>query len=179
MTDPGTQTSTSGNRSYLKHNAQGTAPGTSGAKSWTFQWTAPAAGAAEVTLYAAGNAANNDGGSGGDRIYATFFSSAEQATVPVFDLPPLVVLHGAAPNPFNPATEIRFDLARDCFVRVTVLTVDGRLVKTLAARNFATGGHAVRWDGRDQTGRPLASGTYLYAVEVEGAPLFGRMTLLK
>jgi flagellar hook assembly protein FlgD len=62
---------------------------------------------------------------------------------------------------------------------VTVLTVDGRLVKTLADRNFGTGGHAVRWDGRDQTGRPVASGTYLYAVEVEGAPLFGRMTLLK
>lgn len=179
VTDSGTQTSASGDRSYLQHNAQGTAPGTSGAKSWTFQWTAPAAGNGDVALYVAGNAANNDGGSGGDRIYATFFSSAEASTVPVLDLPPLVVLHGAAPNPFNPATDIRFDLSRDSSVRVTVLTVDGRQIKTLADRSFGVGGHAVRWDGRDQTGRPLASGTYLYVVEVDDAPLFGRMTLLK
>jgi hypothetical protein len=177
--DSGTQTSTSGDRTYLKQNQQGTAPGTTGAKSWTFQWTAPAPGVGEVTLHVAGNAADNDGGTAGDRIYADFFSSAETTAVPALDLPPVLVLHGAAPNPFNPATDIRFDLARTGRVRVDVLTVDGRRVATLADRTLGGGSHAVPWDGRNQAGRTMGSGMYLYAVEVDGVRQLGRMTLVK
>ena len=178
-TDAGTQTSTAGDRVYLKHRSSGTYPGTPVSGSWVFQWTAPDAGAGNITLYAAGNGANNNGANSGDRIYATFFGSAEETNVPVFDTPLAVILHGAAPNPFNPRTDIRFDLPRSAHVRVTVLTVDGRRVDTLADRDFGDGSHAVAWDGRSHDGQTMGSGTYLFVVEVDGQRRLGRMTLLK
>ena len=178
-TDAGTQTSTSGDRTYLKHRSSGTYPGTPDSGSWVLQWTAPDAGAGDITLYVAGNAANNDGENTGDRIYATFFGSAEETSVPVFDTPLAMTLHGAAPNPFNPRTDIRFELPRPAHVRVTVLTVDGRRVDTLADQAFGDGSHAVAWDGRSHSGQTMGSGTYLFVVEVDGERQMGRMTLLK
>lgn len=177
--DPGTQLSSSGDRDYLKQNSSGTAPGTTGSKSWTFAWTAPVAGAGDVRLYVAGNAANNNGSTSGDRIYATSFGSSEDTGVPVVDVPVALTLHGAAPNPFNPRTEIRFDLPRPASVEVTVLTVDGRRVATLVDRDHGAGSHAVVWDGRDHRGVMMSSGTYMYIVDAAGQRELGRMTLIK
>ncbi|MEZ4388154.1 MAG: choice-of-anchor V domain-containing protein [Candidatus Krumholzibacteriia bacterium] len=179
VTEAGTQTSTTGNRTYLKHTSAGTAPGTGLSRTWNFQWTAPDAGTGDVALYVAGNAANNNGLNSGDRIYATFFGSMEDTGVPVFDTPLALTLHGATPNPFNPRTEIRFDLPRPASVRITVLTVDGRRVATLVDGAMTEGAHAVAWDGRDHSGVTMGSGTYLYVVEAGRERKLGRMTLLK
>lgn len=179
ITDAGTQTSTTGTRTYLKHNASGTAPGTTVSRSWTLRWTAPPAGTGDVTLYVAGNAANNNGFNSGDRIYATSFTSHELVGTPVADTPAAFIVQGAAPNPFNPRTEIRFSLAEPRPVRVTVLTVDGRRVATLADRTFGAGAQAVAWDGRGDGGQALESGTYLFVVEAGGERRGGRFTLLK
>jgi hypothetical protein len=178
-TDAGTQLSSSGDRDYLKHNSGGTAPGTSGSKSWVLQWTAPQAGTGDVRLYVAGNAANNNGGTSGDRIYATSFGSAEDTGVPVGDLPQTFALQGAWPNPFNPRTEIRFELPAAAHVRTNVFTMDGRRVATLADRQFGQGSHGVTWDGRDHAGQRMGSGTYLFVVEAGGERQVGRMTLIK
>jgi len=68
-------------RSYMSHTTnnigsdgtfQGQASGV-----WTFNWTAPVAGAGTVTFYAAGNAANGNGNQLGDNIYTTNVSSME------------------------------------------------------------------------------------------------------
>jgi len=179
VTDGGTQSSQTGSRVYLKHNILGTAPGTAGSKSWNLRWTAPAAGTGVATLYVAGNAANNDNTNLGDRIYATSFASLEGAGVPVGDLPQALTLLGAAPNPFNPATEIRFNLARAGHVRLDVFALNGRRVATVADRVFGEGGQAVTWDGRDHTGRTLESGTYVYILESGDERRSARMTLVK
>lgn len=71
------QTSISGN--YISQNSGGTAATATGTRVWTFNWTAPAAGAGTVTFYVAGNAANDDNGSGGDRIYTNSFAFTEAA----------------------------------------------------------------------------------------------------
>jgi hypothetical protein len=178
-TDGGTQLSSSSGRDYLKQNSSGTYPGTSGSASWSFRWTAPPTGAGNMNLYAAGNGANNNGGSSGDRIYATSFTAEEDTGVPVFDTPGALALHGAVPNPFNPSTQIRFDLPQAGNVRVTVLTVDGRRVATLVDGPRSGGPQAVAWDGRDHGGRPMGSGTYMFVVEAAGQRAYGRMTLLK
>ena len=177
--DSGTQFSTSGTRDYLKHNSSGTYPGTSGSGSWTFVWQAPEAGAGDLTLYVAGNAANNGDGNQNDRIYATSFATGEETGTPVGDLPLAMQLHGAAPNPFNPQTQIRFDLARGTDVRVTVFTADGRRVATLADDYRQAGLQAVTWDGHDHSGRAMGSGAYLYVVDAGGERQMGQMTLLK
>ena len=179
VTDAGTQLSDGGSRDYLKHNSAGTAPGTPDQKDWTFDWTAPDAGAGPVTVYVAGNAADNNGSNAGDRIYATSFATAEGTGVAVDQTPLALQLHGAAPNPFNPRTEIRFATARAGVVRVTVLTMDGRRVDTLTDGVLPAGSHAVAWDGRSHADRPLGSGTYLYVVEVGDVREVGRMTLIK
>ena len=58
-------------KQYVKHNAPGTAKGTADENQWTVQWTAPDADIGAITFYAAGNAANDDGGATGDYIYTT------------------------------------------------------------------------------------------------------------
>ena len=64
-------------RDYIMHTSDGIIPTQFGSKSWTFRWTAPAQGAGRVTFYVAGNAANSDGTSSGDFIYASSKSVAD------------------------------------------------------------------------------------------------------
>jgi flagellar hook assembly protein FlgD len=64
------------------------------------------------------------------------------------------------PNPFNPSTEIRFELDEPCPVELNIYDARGFLVRRVAAGNFAAGPHGVVWDGTDRAGRPVASGVY-------------------
>jgi FG-GAP-like repeat len=66
-----TQVIAGGNRTYIEHNSDGTFPGQTGGAVWSFNWTAPATNVGAVTFYAAGNQANNNGTSTGDRILTT------------------------------------------------------------------------------------------------------------
>ena len=64
-----TQLTETNNKQYIQHTTAGTATGTNDAHSWEFEWTAPDADIGPITFYAAGNAANGDGGTTGDYIY--------------------------------------------------------------------------------------------------------------
>jgi len=179
VTDPGTQSSSAGTRDYLKHNSSGTYPGTSESASWQFTWQAPAEGAGDLMLYVAGNAANNNFNTLGDYIYNASFPATELTGVGVGDLPVAMRLLGNAPNPFNPQTQIRFELDHESHVRLTVFAADGRRVATLADGFRGAGLQSVTWDGRDHAGQSVGSGSYLYVVEAAGERQIGRMTLLK
>jgi hypothetical protein len=76
--DGTTRVSATGNRTYVTHTSAGTSPGTTGSRTWQVSWTAPATGTGNLTLYMAGNAANNNNANTGDRIYATSFPIAEK-----------------------------------------------------------------------------------------------------
>jgi endonuclease/exonuclease/phosphatase family metal-dependent hydrolase len=65
-----------------------------------------------------------------------------------------------APNPFNPSTQLRFALDRAGEAALNVYDVAGRLVRSFPAAAYGAGTHEVTWDGRDATGRPVASGVY-------------------
>ena len=70
------------------------------------------------------------------------------------------------PNPFNPSTTFSFTLPTDKAVSVKVYDVTGRLVRTLVDDAFHVAGtYEVTWDGTNGAGQPVASGTYLYALE--------------
>jgi len=78
-------------------------------------------------------------------------------------LPRTTVLHQNVPNPFNPVTTIRFDLARASHVTLSVYDVVGRRVRTLLDASMPAGwDHRVTWNGQDENGRRVASGIYLY-----------------
>ena len=64
------------------------------------------------------------------------------------------------PNPFNPNTTINYELAELGRIEVSVYDVMGRKVRVLVAGHRAAGSHAPVWDGRDQSGRQVPSGTY-------------------
>ena len=66
------------------------------------------------------------------------------------------------PNPFNPSTTIRFQLDRGAPVRLQVIDVRGRVVRTLVNEARDAGWYQVRWNGTDEAGQSVASGLYFY-----------------
>ncbi len=75
--------------------------------------------------------------------------------------PARTCLAGAYPNPFNPQTEIAFDLATASPVRLAVYDLGGALVRRLVDEARPAGRHRALWDGHDESGRQVASGTYV------------------
>jgi len=85
----------------------------------------------------------------------------------------------AAPNPFNPRTSIRFEVARAGQVRVELFDLRGHLVRTLVDEARPVGPAAVIWDGLDRNGVPVASGAYHVRVDAGGQFGYVRVMLLK
>lgn len=85
----------------------------------------------------------------------------------------------ASPNPFNPSTTIHYGLPKSTSVDLTVYDLAGRQVKTLVSGHVAAGDHESRWDGRDGSGSPVASGVYLYQLRAGDFVESKRMVLVK
>lgn len=66
----------------------------------------------------------------------------------------------AAPNPFNPATELRFELPRPGQVTLDIFDARGQRVRRLVSGQLPAGLHQPLWQGRNDAGRPIASGVY-------------------
>jgi hypothetical protein len=71
----------------------------------------------------------------------------------------------ASPNPFNPNTTIHFDLPEGCPAKVAVFDIRGMLVRDLVNESLEAGHHSIPWNGRDNSGRLLASGRYIVHVQ--------------
>ncbi len=89
------------------------------------------------------------------------------------------MLAPAWPNPLNPATTIAFTLPTATDVRLTVLDSRGAVVSELVSTSLDAGRHEVTWRGRDDSGRVVPSGHYLYRLEAGGDVETRKMTLLK
>ncbi len=83
------------------------------------------------------------------------------------------------PNPFNPYTRINYQIPVDCNVSLRIYDVSGRLVRTLVDDHKNRGRHTIIWDGRDATGRQLASGIYFYRIQAGTFVETKRMVLLR
>lgn len=104
-----------------------------------------------------------------------WFTGATEAAVP----PSPARIIANTPNPFNPSTTIRFDLAADGPARLAVYDSGGRLVKRLSEGHMTAGAHALRWDGTDRHGRVVAAGVYLARLEAGGRAAAHRMVMVK
>ena len=89
------------------------------------------------------------------------------------------VLRCNAPNPFRVRTTLAFDLPAPAEVRLTIHDVAGRLVRKLTTGQFPAGSHEADWDGRDDCGVEVASGIYLYSIQVGDLVEQRKMVLLK
>jgi hypothetical protein len=86
----------------------------------------------------------------------------------------------AAPNPSNPMTSIGFELRNPAVVEVGIFDISGRLVKRVVAGDYLQAGPvSVRWNGTDDSGRAVASGTYFYRVQAGQTVRSDRITLVR
>jgi hypothetical protein len=147
---------------YLKHTSAGTFRGTSGPALWTFSWRAPAVGIGPVRFYWCANAADNDGGSSGDRICRDSLVVGEAAGISSQPK------HGRCAwrysNPSRNAVVIRYFGSAATPVRI--YSAGGRLIRRL--RPQPEGDIlSVRWDGRDHSGTMVPEATYFVRVGAE------------
>lgn len=94
-------------------------------------------------------------------------------------LPKNFMLAQNFPNPFNPATIIKFELPRISDVRLDVYNILGQKVKSLINRQMPAGIYSVTFDGRGDNNRQLASGVYLYRLKAGDFVQSRMMMLLK
>ena len=100
-----------------------------------------------------------------------------EVTIPV---PAEFVLFNNYPNPFNPATNLKFQLPKDCNVSINVYNIQGELIKTLLKNaHYAPGEYIVQWNGNNRFGQKVASGVYIYRFTADNYSKIGRMILLK
>ena len=97
-------------------------------------------------------------------------SLGEQATAVLTPAQPAQYRLGDSyPNPFNPAVVLPLDLAKDAAeVSLMVYDVLGRRVRQVWQGPLGAGSHRFTWDGRDEAGKAVAAGVYVYKVAVDG-----------
>ncbi len=92
-----------------------------------------------------------------------FYPQQQDSTLP--SIAELFDLKNNYPNPFNPETEIRFQLPEDVHVTLSIFNLLGQKVRTIIDKQMATGYHTIKWDGRNDFGNSVASGVYLYFIQ--------------
>ena len=86
------------------------------------------------------------------------------------------------PNPFNPSTNIVFTIPQGLSnknVELKIYDINGQLIKKLVNEELPAGNYIVRWDGKNEAGRPVSSGIYIYNLKAGGYFKAGKMNLLK
>lgn len=77
-------------------------------------------------------------------------------------------LHNNYPNPFNPSTTIRFDVAAPAHVELDVYNSLGQKVTSLVNSDYQAGSFTATWNGAWSNGSPAASGVYIYQISING-----------
>ncbi|MCH8012020.1 MAG: T9SS type A sorting domain-containing protein [Candidatus Marinimicrobia bacterium] len=93
-------------------------------------------------------------------------------------LPESFILYQNFPNPFNPITQIRYDLTENGPVKLVIFDVLGRQVRKLQNEWQDKGSHQVSWDGTNELGKRVSSGIYFYQIKLGDAVQTKKMLLL-
>lgn len=87
--------------------------------------------------------------------------SAVDETSHIIGTPSRFQLFPNYPNPFNPSTEISYNLPKRCDVQLAIYDLEGKLVKTLVKSEQDAGQYSQHWHGTDQNGTSMPSGVYV------------------
>jgi len=101
-------------------------------------------------------------------------SSVEDVNVPTTSK-----LYASYPNPFNPVTNIAYELSNAADVNITVYNMLGQEVATLVTGFQTAGAYSVQWNGLDNAGHSVSSGLYFYTMQTEGFSATQKMMLIK
>ena len=136
-----------------------------------FQWTAPTAGMGDVKLYFAGHQGSTSGANTDLVLTATEMASAidDEPSLPV----KIAVLNNY-PNPFNPQTNIRFEILNSGHVSLDIFDIQGKKVASLFDGPSEAGQHDIVWNAS-----PYPSGIYLCRLVTDNRTISKMITLLK
>ena len=88
-------------------------------------------------------------------------------------------LHDNYPNPFNPTTQIRFDLPQVTDATLTIYNMMGQKIRTFSMSSLPAGYHTVTWNATNDYGQQVSAGVYLYQLQSKGFVRTKKMILLK
>lgn len=83
------------------------------------------------------------------------------------------------PNPFNQSTKIEFALVKSGFVNLEIYDILGRKITTLVSEHLSSGYKSVLWDGKNDSGKEVASGIYFYLLKDGDSSEAKKLVLLK
>ena len=95
------------------------------------------------------------------------------------DIPLHFALYQNFPNPFNPVTKIRYQLAEDCHVTIKIFNILGQEIRTLVNENKKAGTHEIFWDGLNDIGNAVTSGVYFYKIEASNFMKIKKTVLMR
>ena len=100
-------------------------------------------------------------------------------TSPTPPVPEKYYLDQNYPNPFNPATTLTYGLAADSDVKITIYNILGERLRMLVDDKQPAGNYAISWDGLDDRGFPVPSGSYLYRIKAGSFKKMRKMVLIR
>jgi hypothetical protein len=109
------------------------------------------------------------------RTYTTEKEEEQEDPIPIF----VNRLENNYPNPFNPVTSIKYSIATDSRVNLTVYNVNGQRIRTLVDENQKRGSYSVEWDGKGSKGNAVSSGVYFYRIRTDTYSCSQKMILLR
>jgi hypothetical protein len=83
------------------------------------------------------------------------------------------------PNPFNPVTEIKYELPSESLVNVSIYDVVGRKIKSLVNQEQSAGSYSLQWDATNSVGEAIPAGMYIYTIQAGEYRSTKKMVLLK
>jgi len=83
------------------------------------------------------------------------------------------------PNPFNPTTTIQYQLPIAEYVEISIYNTLGQRIRTLLKKWQLAGRYQVIWNGKDDKGRPVASGVYVYQIKAGDFVKARKMVLMR
>ena len=91
----------------------------------------------------------------------------------------MYLLHENFPNPFNPITNLSYDLPKDSFVNITIYDLLGNVINYLVNKNQRSGSKTIQWNATNNQGEPVSAGVYFYKIQADEFSQTKKMILLK
>ncbi len=124
-----------------------------------------------------------------DDVQVVLYAASSTPDEPVVERVLHPRLMPAYPNPMvgaegngaalDAAVHLRFELPAAERVRLELFDPSGRCIRTLADEDFAAGSHAIAWDGRDASGRPVGAGSYYYRMVTGDRTQAGKVMIVR
>ena len=94
-------------------------------------------------------------------------------------IPEVLALHNNYPNPFNPVTNIGYDIPEISKVSIDIYNIAGNKVKTLVSKEHQPGRYKVQWNATNESGAPVATGMYIYKIRAKDFVSVKKLLLMK